>query len=331
MQCSSDTGCLICLHQAPSPRTPVELPCSITLASVPPQQAFPPENQHKPLPTPHLSRFRKASVPVEVDDLTAKLETVSSRNQVLIQELSSMKEIQTKCENLEKNKKKLEQQVVHLRSCVEVNVTQAAFQESVAQLRENNNALGRSQMELRIKELEFELSKMKNSQDVTKAELDRYKHLYLEEVTHRMSLTKELNKTSERLAETSAKLLVGKQQKQTLLNTINMRPSLDLPYGRNVNNSSLFNRNVALRENVVIPTSNSWRSSNDLETFLIKMQQELEKNITRELEEGFAVLESGSSGGATSSESTFERHINCDDVLKSHREYSEFLKKKYSI
>lgn len=43
----------------------------------------------------------------QVDDLTAKLETMSSRNQVLIQELSSMKEIPTKCEILKKNKKKL--------------------------------------------------------------------------------------------------------------------------------------------------------------------------------------------------------------------------------
>ncbi|VCW79592.1 unnamed protein product, partial [Gulo gulo] len=164
---------------------------------------------------------------MQVDDLTAKLETMSSKNQVLTQELSSMKEIRTKCEKLEKNKKKLEQQVVNLRSCVEVNVveyskieqykqefeertrlniaeklkevdlfleTQIAFQESLAQLRENNNASVRSRMELRIKELEFELSKMKNSQDFTKTELDRYKHLYLEEVTHRMSLTNELNK-----------------------------------------------------------------------------------------------------------------------------------------
>ncbi|XP_059243401.1 ankyrin repeat domain-containing protein 26-like, partial [Mustela nigripes] len=163
-----------------------------------------------------------------VDDLTAKLETLSSKNQVLTLELSSMKEIQTKCEKLEKNKKKLEQQVVNLRSCVEVNMveyskieqykreleertrlnieeklkevdlflqTQVASQESLAQLRENNNASLRSQMELRIKELEFELLKMKSSQeDLTKTELDRYKHLYLEEVTHRMSLTNELNK-----------------------------------------------------------------------------------------------------------------------------------------
>ncbi|XP_032205581.1 ankyrin repeat domain-containing protein 26-like isoform X4 [Mustela erminea] len=301
----------------------------------------------------------------KVDDLTAKLETLSSKNQVLTLELSSMKEIQTKCEKLEKNKKKLEQQVVNLRSCVEVNMveyskieqykweleertrlnieeklkevdlflqTQVASQESLAQLRENYNASLRSQMELRIKELEFELLKMKSSQeDLTKTELDRYKHLYLEEVMHRTSLTNELNKTSERLAETSTKLLVEKQQKQTLLDTINMRPSLDLPYGRNVNNSSLFNRNVTLRENVVIPTSNSWRSSKDIGTFLTKMQQELEKNITRELEEVAAEFESGSSGGATALESTFERHINCDDVLKSYREYSQFLKKKYTI
>lgn len=61
---------------------------------------------------------------MQVDDLTAKLETMSSKNQVLTQKLSSMKEIQMKCENLEKNKKKLEQQVVNLRSWVEVNVVE---------------------------------------------------------------------------------------------------------------------------------------------------------------------------------------------------------------
>ncbi|XP_044943338.1 ankyrin repeat domain-containing protein 26-like [Mustela putorius furo] len=219
----------------------------------------------------------------QVDDLTAKLETVSSRNQVLIQELSSMKEIQTKCEELEKDKKKLEQQVVKLRSCVEVNMLkysemeqykrdfeettrlnvaeklkevdlflemQVAFQESLAQAREKKYASGRSQMQLRIKELEFELSKMKNSQDATKTELDLYKHLYQEEVTHRMSLTNELNKTS----------------------AANMRPAPDLPYGINVNNnSSLFNRDVSLRENMVIHTSNSRRSSNDIDTYITKI------------------------------------------------------------
>lgn len=49
-------------------------------------------------------------------------------------------------------------------------------------------------MELRIKELESELSKMKTCQDVTKTESGIYEHLYLEEVKHGMSLTNELNK-----------------------------------------------------------------------------------------------------------------------------------------
>lgn len=268
----------------------------------------------------------------QVDDRIAKLETVSSRNQVFIQELPSIKEIQTTCEKLEKKKKKLERQVVNLRSCAEINGTQVAFQESIAQLRENNNASVRSQMELRIKELEFELSKMKSCQDFTKTELDRYKHLYLEEVTHRVSLTNELNKTSERLAETTTKLLVEKQQKQNLLDTINVRPALDLPYGRNVNNnSSLFNRNVALRENVVIRTSNSRRSSNDIDTYFTKVQKELEETITRAAKEAAAEFESGSSGETTSLESTFARHTDYDDVVKAYREYSEFLKQKDSI
>ncbi|XP_034855197.1 ankyrin repeat domain-containing protein 26-like isoform X2 [Mirounga leonina] len=65
----------------------------------------------------------------KVDDLSAKLETASSKclyldanNQLLTQELSSMKEMQKKYEKLKKNKKKLEQQVVNLRSHVEFSM-----------------------------------------------------------------------------------------------------------------------------------------------------------------------------------------------------------------
>ena len=68
---------------------------------------------------------------MQVDDLTAKLETASSKclqldekNQVLSQKLLSMKEIQKKCEKLEKNKKKLEQQVANLKSHAWVNMAE---------------------------------------------------------------------------------------------------------------------------------------------------------------------------------------------------------------
>ncbi|KAF3813205.1 hypothetical protein GH733_018844, partial [Mirounga leonina] len=106
-------------------------------------------------------------------------------------------------------------------------------------------------MELRIKELEFELSRMKSSQeDFNKTELEKYKQLYLAELKVRTSLTNELNKTNEKLAETSTKLLVETQQKKPLINTIAMSPVLELPSVRNMNNSSLLNRYVAPRENL---------------------------------------------------------------------------------
>lgn len=53
----------------------------------------------------------------------------------------------------------------------------------------------KSQMELRIKDLECELSKMKSTQeDSNKIELEKYKLLYLEELKVRKSLATKLNK-----------------------------------------------------------------------------------------------------------------------------------------
>uniref|UniRef100_A0A7N5JQX3 CCDC144C-like coiled-coil domain-containing protein n=1 Tax=Ailuropoda melanoleuca TaxID=9646 RepID=A0A7N5JQX3_AILME len=251
----------------------------------------------------------------KVDDLRAKLETASSKclqldekNQVLSQELLSMKEIQKKCEKLEKNKKKLEQQVANLKSHVEANMAEysrieqykqelderarldmaeklrevnlflqvnlliLASQESLGMLRDNNNASIISQMELRMKDLEFELSKMKSSQeDSNKTELEKYKQLYLEEVKVRTSLTNELNRTNERLAEIRTKLLMEKQQKRNLFHTVTMNPILELPYVGNINNSLALSRHVGPRENVMIHTSSSWPSNNGIETYLLKV------------------------------------------------------------
>ena len=66
---------------------------------------------------------------MKTDDFPAELETASSKcrhkdakNQVLREELLSMKLMQKKCKKLEKNKKKLEQEVVNLRSHIEMNM-----------------------------------------------------------------------------------------------------------------------------------------------------------------------------------------------------------------
>uniref|UniRef100_A0A4X1U567 Uncharacterized protein n=1 Tax=Sus scrofa TaxID=9823 RepID=A0A4X1U567_PIG len=263
----------------------------------------------------------------KIDDLTAKLETASSKclhldtkNQVLQQELLSMKVMQKKCKKLEKNKSKLEQEVVNLKSHIEMNTVersqveqykreieerarqelveklkevnlflqaQAASQENLEQLWENNYASIRSQMELRIKDLESELSKMKSFQEYSdKTELEKYKQLYLEEVKLGKSLANKLNKTNERLAEISAKLLVEKEQNRSLLHTLTTRPVLEPPCARNLNNGLMFNRNLTPRENLVISTSSPRPSNDSIETYLTKMQQELQKNISRELAEG---------------------------------------------
>ncbi|XP_038514207.1 ankyrin repeat domain-containing protein 26 isoform X6 [Canis lupus familiaris] len=305
----------------------------------------------------------------KIDDLTAKLETESSRclhldakNQVLQQELLSMKATERKCEKLEKNKKKLEQKVVNLRSHLEVNVversqvekykreieerarlviveklkevnlflqTQAASQENLEQLRESNNASIRGQLELRIKELESEISKIKNSQE-DKAELEKYRQLYLEESKIRMSLTNKLSKTSERLADITTKYLVEKQQNRPFHSTLTMRPVLELPYVGNLTSSLLLDRNVTPRENVVIPTSSSRPSNNSIDTYLTKMQQMLEENITRELKEAAGELESGSCR-SFSLGSTDESNLNQHLVLQASQEYVEILKKNYMI
>ncbi|XP_054550799.1 ankyrin repeat domain-containing protein 26 isoform X7 [Talpa occidentalis] len=307
----------------------------------------------------------------KIDDLTAKLETASSnylhvdaKNQVLQQELSSMKAMQKKCEKLERNKKKLEQQVVNLKSHMEMNMVehyqveqykreieerarqdiveklkevnlfiqaQAASQENLEQLRENHNASIRSQMDLRIKDLESELSKMKISQeDSNKIELEKYKQLYLEELKVRKSLANQLNRTNERLAEISTKLFVEKQQNKSLLSSLTVRPGLDPHCVGDLSNSLVLNKHLSPRENLVISlsTSNQRPSSNSMETFLTKMQQELEKNITRELEEAAAEFESVSYR-ASPLGSTDES--NQDLLWKTSQEYVQILKKNYMI
>lgn len=63
------------------------------------------------------------------DNLTAKLETVSSKcirldekNKLLQQELLSMKAIEKKCEKLDNKNKKLKQEVVKLKRHMEMNM-----------------------------------------------------------------------------------------------------------------------------------------------------------------------------------------------------------------
>ncbi|XP_042833058.1 ankyrin repeat domain-containing protein 26-like [Panthera tigris] len=245
------------------------------------------------------------------DVLTTQLETTSSKclhldakNQILQQELLSMKAFEEEREKLESDNKKLQQEVVKLKQFMEMNMVersqveqykreieerarldiveklhevtlflqaQAAAQENLDQLRENAHASTRSQMELRIKDLESQVSTMKTSQEEsTKTELETYRQLYLEELKVRKSLRNKLNRTNERLSENNTKLLAERQQHQTLLRTLTMSPGLETPYCGHFENNSVLNGNLTPRGNLVIPTLKPRPSYDYWETSLWK-------------------------------------------------------------
>nr|XP_034355809.1 ankyrin repeat domain-containing protein 26-like [Arvicanthis niloticus] len=246
------------------------------------------------------------------DDLTEKLEITSSKclhlykqNQMLQRELLSMKIIQRKYEKLKKHKKKLEQEVVNLRSHMENNMiecgrieqykweieektkqdlveklkqvnlflqTQAAYEDKLEKLRHKQNASVRTQMELRIRDLESEFSKMKSQVDCNQIEMENYKQLYLEEVKIRKSLSNKLSKTDERLAKAKTKLLIErKQNRGSHYSMVDTRPVLGSTHPRDSN--EFFIPRSFSGENML--TSNLWHSVETMENHKTKPSDKL--------------------------------------------------------
>ncbi|MXQ99343.1 hypothetical protein E5288_WYG001485 [Bos mutus] len=184
-------------------------------------------------------------------------------------------------------------------------------------------------MELRIKDLESELSKVKTLQeDSHTAELEKYQQLYLVELEVRKSLEGKLDKTHDRLAVISTKLEVEKDQNKSLLGTLSTRPVLKPPCVGNFNNPLVLNGNLTPRANVGFPTSIPHPLNNSMENYLTKVK--LDRSITRELREAAAEFESESYGlsplGATDGS-----NLSQDLLLKTSQEYVQILKKKYMI
>lgn len=185
-------------------------------------------------------------------------------------------------------------------------------------------------MELRIKDLESELSKLRTAQeDSNKTELEKYKQFYLEELQVRKSLSTELNKTKERLAEIRTELLLEKQQR-TLLSTLTGRPVLEAPCVGNLNTSLVLSGSLIPKENFLIPTSRPQPSTNSMDDYLTKMRQELDKSITRELEKAAAEFESQPCQAAPVAP-TARSNQTQDLLLKASQEYVQILKKNYML
>ncbi|XP_027692320.1 LOW QUALITY PROTEIN: ankyrin repeat domain-containing protein 26-like, partial [Vombatus ursinus] len=241
----------------------------------------------------------------QLEAASSKCKQLESINQIFRGELISMKILQKKCAKLEKNKRQLEEEAVNLKHLLEITKLesseieqykreieeqarqeiidklkevnlflqiQAASQENLEQLRENKNASLRSQMEKRIRDLESELSKMKKShQQSAEAELERYRQLYSEELKIKKSSSVKLNKSNERLAEVSARLLNKKQKNKILINSslINS-PVLEPPHVRNVNTHMFLRRSHIPRGNSSFSTGNIMSSESRVEGYFTK-------------------------------------------------------------
>nr|XP_028696812.1 coiled-coil domain-containing protein 144A isoform X3 [Macaca mulatta] len=249
-------------------------------------------------------------------DLTEAVETASSEGlhvdaeiEVLQQSLLYMKTMQEKRKILRKDQEKLEEELVNLKSHMEMNMLQCdqlehykqeveegARQEIAEQLEtidlilqtqkiahdklqfltEESNATMKSQMELTIKDLEFKLYKAKTSQaDCNTTELEKYKELYLEELKLRESLSDELNKRKEILADVSTKLLQEKEQSGSLFTSHTIRAVLQSACNGNLNENLGLNRIHIPRETLRIPTLSSLSSN-------IRMESDLSKKTRTE-------------------------------------------------
>ncbi|XDB59472.1 hypothetical protein ABFV05_013088 [Capra hircus] len=219
------------------------------------------------------------------------LETASSKclhldakNQVLREELLSMKGMQKKCEKLEKNKKKLEQEVVNLRSHIEMNIQveqykgeieERARQDLVEKLKEVNlfcRLIFSWNSELN-KDLESALSKVKTLQeDSHKAELEKYKQLYLVELEVRKSLEGKLDSC---FFFPKVKAFLKKQTNKLLCGTILYKTETSInPLAKGVARGPVFLLMEKFKENCRC------------------MRQELDRSITRELRKAAAEFKS---------------------------------------
>ncbi|XP_043405941.1 ankyrin repeat domain-containing protein 26 isoform X5 [Chelonia mydas] len=329
-----------------------------------------------------VSRLR-----TKIDELSKKLDIESkkstqleSTNRDLREQLSSMKILHKNHEKLEKSKWQLEGEVATLKYQVETNMmdhsqleqykreieerarqeirqkleevnlflqTQAASQETLEQIRTTNNTSLRNQLEHRIRDLESELARIKNTQEdsvfqkqSTQTELERYKELYLEELKIRKSLASKLDRANERIAEANAKLLHERHRSKSLIaNSIvngglSASPVLDTTQLGNLGNNLTLNRSLGLGGSFINPTGNALSSKNRVEAYLAKMQQELEKSITKELDQATAELETGSvrvSPVGSTDGSSKNLNVDQDPVSRATQQYLDVLKKNYMI
>ncbi|NXW92967.1 ANR26 protein, partial [Alopecoenas beccarii] len=256
----------------------------------------------------------------KVGELSQQLEVESKKcmqletqNQDLREELSTMR---GNHEKLEKSKCQLKEEVANLKHRLETNMVdhsrteqykkemeeraaqeirqklqevniflqaQAASQDRLEQIRASHHASLRNQLKQRIRELEFELDRIKNTQqdnifqkESTQAEVERYKELYLEEMKMRRCLANKLERTNEKLAEANAKLLQERHKSQSLITSsivnggLAATPVLYSTELGPLSNNLALNRNLSLGGSFLSPVGSAL-SRNRVEAYVTKV------------------------------------------------------------
>ncbi|KAM8750991.1 ankyrin repeat domain-containing protein 26 isoform 6-T7 [Acanthopagrus schlegelii] len=218
--------------------------------------------------------------------------------------------------------------------------SQAASQEALDQIKAANEANLRSQLEQKIREMEGELGRARttqqdslNQRESTRTELERYRQLYTEELRLRKSLAAKLERANSRLAEANSKLLNERSRSlitSSIANGSLGGPSLDVgslgspaQYGATL---GPLNRSLGLGLSLLSPVSEGQNSR--VEDYLAKMQSELDRNISKELNKATTELDVAS---ARMSPVGSASRVELDPISRATQQYLEVLKKNNMI
>ncbi|NXW77088.1 ANR26 protein, partial [Hirundo rustica] len=313
-------------------------------------------------------RTKVAELSQQLDMESKKSMQLEAQNRDLREELSTL---HANCEKLEKSKCQLKEEVAKLQHRLETNMVdhsqieqykrevderagqeirqklqevnlflqaQAASQDRLEHIRANHHASLRNQLKDRIRDLECELDKIKNTQqentfpkECALAEVEKYKELYQEEVKTRRCLAKKLERANERLEEANAKLLRERHKSKSLITSsivsggLAATPVLYSTALGHLGNNVGLNRSLSLGGSFISPTENALSSRNRVAAFVAKVRQELDEKITKELKEATAELETGCA------QSSKNLNVDQDPLCRAIEEYRDVLTKNYMI
>ncbi|NXF17383.1 ANR26 protein, partial [Rhodinocichla rosea] len=313
-------------------------------------------------------RTKVAELSQQLDMESKKSMQLEAQNRDLREELSTL---HGNCEKLEKSKYQLKEEVAKLQHHLETNMVdhsqieqykrevderagqeirqklqevnlflqaQAASQDRLEHIRASHHASLRNQLKDRIRDLECELDKIKNTQqdstfpkECVQAEVEKYKELYLEEVKTRRSLAKKLERANERLEEANAKLLRERHKSKSLITSsivsggLAATPVLYSTALGHLGNNLGLSRRLILGGSFLSQYEMILSSRKRFAASVAKVRQELDEKITKELKEATAELETGCAG------SSKNLHVDQDPLCRAIEEYRDVLTKNYMI